>query len=50
MAWVLANNDVSTAITGATKKSQLVDIVKSLDAIEKITPEINAEVNEILGS
>ncbi|KAL4495213.1 hypothetical protein ABPG72_007320 [Tetrahymena utriculariae] len=50
MAWVLANRDVSTAITGATKPEQLDDIVKSLEVVKKITPEINKELDQILGN
>ncbi len=37
MAWVIANPDVSTAITGATKPEQLVDTVKALEVLPKLT-------------
>ncbi|EAS00003.1 aldo/keto reductase family oxidoreductase (macronuclear) [Tetrahymena thermophila SB210] len=50
MAWVLANQDVSAAITGATRLEQLDDTVKSVEFIKKITPEVNKEIDEILGN
>ncbi|EAR99998.1 aldo/keto reductase family oxidoreductase (macronuclear) [Tetrahymena thermophila SB210] len=50
MAWVLANRDVSTAITSASKPEQLDEIVKSLEVVKKITPEINKELDQILGN
>lgn len=50
MAWVLKNKNVSSAITGASRPEQIYDSVKSLDAIEKLTPEIMAEIDEILGN
>ncbi|KAL4453455.1 hypothetical protein ABPG74_017662 [Tetrahymena malaccensis] len=50
MAWVLANKDVSTAITSATRPEQIEDIVKSVEIVKKITPEVNREIDEILGN
>lgn len=38
MAWVINNPDVSTAITGATKISQLEDTVKAIGIRRKLTP------------
>jgi aryl-alcohol dehydrogenase-like predicted oxidoreductase len=37
MAWCIANPDVSTAITGATCPEQLVDTVKALTVLPKLT-------------
>ncbi|EAR99999.1 aldo/keto reductase family oxidoreductase (macronuclear) [Tetrahymena thermophila SB210] len=50
MAWVLANTDVSSAITSATRPEQLDDIVKSVQVVKLITPEVNKEIDEILGN
>ncbi|EAR99995.2 aldo/keto reductase family oxidoreductase (macronuclear) [Tetrahymena thermophila SB210] len=50
MAWVLANTDVSSAITSATRPEQLDDIVKSVQVVKLITPEVNKEINAILGN
>lgn len=46
IAWVLKNPLVASAITGATKVSQIDENLKALDV--KITPEIDARIEEIL--
>lgn len=48
MAWVLANKDVSSAITSASRPEQIEDIVKAVQVYKKITPEINKELDDIL--
>ncbi|KAK5161414.1 hypothetical protein LTS14_001210 [Recurvomyces mirabilis] len=50
MAWVLRNPHVSSAITGASRPQQVYDAVKSLEVIDKLTPEIMKEIDEILGN
>lgn len=50
MAWVLKNKNVSSAITGASKPEQVYDSVKALAAVEKLTPDILKEIDEILGN
>lgn len=50
MAWVLHNKNVSSAITGASRPEQVYDIVKSLDAVSKLTPEVMDEIDAILGN
>lgn len=40
MAWVLKNPHVTTAITGATKASQLQDSLKSLEVVPHLTPDV----------
>lgn len=50
LAWVLSNKRVSSAITGASRPEQIYDSVKALDAIEKLTPEVLKEIDEILGN
>lgn len=47
MAWVINNPDVSTAITGATKVSQLEDTVKAVAVRRKFTPEIEKRIDDI---
>jgi len=37
MAWCIANPDVTTAITGATRVEQLVETVDSLKVLPKLT-------------
>ena len=46
MAWVVINPDVSTALTGATRTEQLVDTIKCLDLIPKLTPEILKRIDD----
>lgn len=50
MAWVLKNERVSSAITGASKPEQVFESVRALKIREKLTPEIMAEIDEILGN
>lgn len=50
MAWVLKNKNVSSAITGASRPEQVYESVKALAAVEKLTPEILKEIDEILGN
>ncbi len=48
IAWCIKNPHVTTAILGATKKEQLVDNLKALDALALITPEITQKIEEIM--
>ncbi|RDW62723.1 putative potassium channel beta subunit protein [Coleophoma crateriformis] len=50
LAWVLKNKRVSSAITGASKVEQVYESVKALPAVEKLTPEVMAELDDILGN
>ncbi|KAK3327989.1 NADP-dependent oxidoreductase domain-containing protein [Cercophora scortea] len=50
LAWCLKNPNVSSVITGASKPEQVVENVKALKSIDKLTPEIMAEIDEIVGS
>lgn len=49
LAWAVKNKDVSTAIIGSTKIGQLEENVKALEFMDKITPEIEARLDSILG-
>lgn len=48
IAWCIKNPHVTTAILGATKKDQLIDNLKALDALTLITPEITQKIEEIM--
>ena len=50
MAWVLKNPNISSAITGASKPQQVYDSVLAIAAYKNITPELMAEIDEILGN
>ncbi|MEP6674908.1 MAG: aldo/keto reductase [Ferruginibacter sp.] len=48
IAWCIKNPNVSTAILGATKKAQLLDNLKSVDVMKKLTPEIMEKIEQIM--
>jgi voltage-dependent potassium channel beta subunit len=50
LAWVIANPNVSCAITGASKVEQVTKSLKALDLLPKLTPEIKKEIDNILGN
>lgn len=50
LAWVLRNPNVSSAITGASSPEQVRENMKALAAVEKLTPEIMNEIDEVLGN
>lgn len=50
LAWVLANPNVSSAITGASSPEQVYDNVAALAAVSKLTPEIMKEIDDILNN
>lgn len=48
LAWLLKNPNVSTVITGASSAAQVHENMKSLDVVEKLTPEVLECIEEIL--
>lgn len=48
LAWALSNKNVSTVILGATKAEQIHDNCKALAILDKITPEVLKEIDEVL--
>lgn len=50
LAWVLKNPNVSSAITGASSAAQVYENCRAVAAVDKLTPEIMAEVDEILNN
>lgn len=50
IAWVLKNPNVSTAILGATKESQLLENLKALDAVDLLTDDVMARIEAILNN
>jgi len=50
IAWCIRNPNVSTAILGATKKQQLLENLKALDAVSKLTPEIMTKIDGIMNN
>jgi len=50
LAWVLRNKDVSTALCGFSKVSQIEENIKALDMLKKWTPEIDEQIEKLLGN
>jgi voltage-dependent potassium channel beta subunit len=48
IGWCIRNPNVTTAILGATRKEQLTDNLKGLEAMEKLTPEVITEIESIM--
>jgi aryl-alcohol dehydrogenase-like predicted oxidoreductase len=50
LAWCLANPRVSTVITGASRPSQVVENMKAQEVVPKLTPEVMARIDAVVGS
>ena len=50
IAWCLRNKNVSTVITGASRPSQITENVKAVQIVDKITPEMMAKADQIMGN
>lgn len=50
IAWCIKNENVTTAILGATNKEQLLQNLKATAALEKLTPEIMQQIDDITGT
>lgn len=48
IAWCLQNQNVSTAILGASKPEQLEETLDSQDVVPLLTPEVNERIESIL--
>jgi voltage-dependent potassium channel beta subunit len=48
IAWCIKNPNVTTAILGATKKEQLLENLKALDVVERLTPTVIERIESIL--
>ncbi|OAL52824.1 Aldo/keto reductase [Pyrenochaeta sp. DS3sAY3a] len=49
LAWCLKNPNVSAVITGASRPEQVVENCKALQVLDKLTPEVLAEIEAIVG-
>ncbi|KAG8156400.1 hypothetical protein KVR01_013741 [Diaporthe batatas] len=49
LAWCLKNENVSAVITGASRPEQVVENCAALKALDKLTPEVMAEIDDIVG-
>jgi voltage-dependent potassium channel beta subunit len=50
IAWCLKNPNVSTVILGASKPEQLTETLQSYNVLAKLTAEVMAKVDEIMGN
>ena len=50
MAWVISNPDVSSAITGVTRPAQLLDTIKCLEVLPRLTSEVQVKIEDIFKS
>ncbi len=50
VAWCIANPNVTTAILGATKEQQLTENLKALDLYPKLTAEVLATIDGVMGT
>lgn len=48
IAWCLKNPRVSSVITGASKPEQVIQNMKAIDLLEKLTPEVMTQIEVIL--
>ncbi|HEY1031211.1 MAG TPA: aldo/keto reductase [Flavipsychrobacter sp.] len=50
IAWCISNPNVTTAILGATKEAQLIENLKALDVVPKLTVEVKQRIDDIMGT
>jgi voltage-dependent potassium channel beta subunit len=48
IAWCIKNPNVTTAILGATSREQLLENLKSIEAVEKLNSEVMQQIEEIV--
>ncbi|MEI2740704.1 MAG: aldo/keto reductase [Chitinophagaceae bacterium] len=48
IGWCIKNPNVTTAILGATSKTQLLENLKAMEAVEKLTPEVIQRIDDIV--
>lgn len=48
LAWCLKNPNVSTVITGASKVNQIVENIKSIDVVDKLTEDVMESIEGVL--
>jgi aryl-alcohol dehydrogenase-like predicted oxidoreductase len=48
LAWCLKNPNVSSVITGASRPEQVVENMKALEAVDRLSPEVMERIETIL--
>ena len=50
IAWCLKNPHVSTVITGASKRQQVVENMKAIDVVQHLTDDVMTKIDAIVGA
>ncbi|KAF4612247.1 hypothetical protein D9613_004358 [Agrocybe pediades] len=50
LAWVAKNTNTSTVILGASKPEQILENLKALEVLPKLTPQIMDKIEKVLGN
>ena len=50
LAWCVRNPHVSTVITGASRASQVVENMKALDVVGRLTPDVLSRIDAIVAA
>lgn len=50
LAWCLANPNVSTVITGASRPEQVTENMQALGVVDKLTPPVLEQIEAVLGN
>ena len=50
LAWCLKNPNVSTVITGASRREQVVENMKAIEVVPKLTPDVLETIEGVLGN
>lgn len=50
MAWVLANKNVTSAITGASRPEQIFQTVRAVGVYRKLTEEVLERIEGVFGN
>jgi voltage-dependent potassium channel beta subunit len=50
LAWAASHPHVSTVITGASRTEQVVENMKAVELLPRLTPDVLAQIDEILGN
>ena len=48
LAWIAKNPHTSTVILGASRPEQVLDNLKAIEVMQKLTPEIIAKIERVL--
>ena len=50
LAWVIASQDISTAIIGVSRIEQVEENLKAIEVAERWTPEVEKEISDLLAN